>query len=102
KYTSATGYHAIEVWNGSWLERNAESLRWGDQHLRDGRRVVALGGRDTPVLKDANPRDRLRGPPPPGRRRPPPPADGAPPRRRRGLRGRRPRGAARRPRLYFA
>jgi hypothetical protein len=59
KYSSATGYHAIEVWNGSWLERNAESLRWWDQHLRAGRRVVALGGSDTHVLKDANPRDRL-------------------------------------------
>jgi hypothetical protein len=60
EYPYALGYHAIEVWNGPWRhERNHASLGWWEQRLRAGRRVVALGGSDTHVLKDPHSRDRL-------------------------------------------
>jgi predicted metal-dependent phosphoesterase TrpH len=59
EYPNALGYHAIEVWNGSWHELNFMSLRWWDEQLRAGRRIVALGGSDTHVLKDPRSNDRL-------------------------------------------
>ncbi len=59
EYPNAVGYHAIEVWNGSWAELNYQSLRWWEQQLRAGRRIVALGGSDTHVLKDPRSHDRL-------------------------------------------
>jgi len=54
EYPNAIGYHAIEVWNGSWQHRNHVSLAWWDEQLRAGRRMVALGGSDTHVLKREN------------------------------------------------
>jgi hypothetical protein len=47
EYPDAFGYHAIEVWNGRWPPLNYVALQWWEQHLRAGRRVVALGGSDT-------------------------------------------------------
>jgi hypothetical protein len=52
EYPSATGYHAIEVWNGAWERLNHVALAWWEQHLRAGRRVVALGGSDTHNLRE--------------------------------------------------
>ena len=50
-YPDATGYHAIEVWNGPWLALNAVSLGVWDAHLRRGERVIAVGGSDTHYLR---------------------------------------------------
>jgi PHP domain-containing protein len=54
EYPAATGYHAIEVWNGSWERLNHVSLAWWEQHLRAGQRIVALGGSDTHNLKEVD------------------------------------------------
>lgn len=51
EYPAAVGYHAIEVWNGDWQWQNDASLRFWEQQLRAGRRIVALGGSDTHNLK---------------------------------------------------
>lgn len=59
EYPNAVGFHAVEVWNGGWHELNFMALRWWDELLRAGRRVVALGGSDTHVLQDPRSRDRL-------------------------------------------
>ncbi|CAN5722348.1 hypothetical protein BH23CHL5_BH23CHL5_16270 [soil metagenome] len=45
------GYHAIEVWNGPWPLLNVASLLFWELHLELGRRIVAIGGSDTHVLK---------------------------------------------------
>ena len=42
QYPAATGYHAIEVWNGDWPQQNDVALSFWDQQLRAGRRIVAL------------------------------------------------------------
>jgi hypothetical protein len=62
EYPNATGYDAIEVWNGHRPELNRVSLAWWDQQLRSGRRVVGLGGSDTHMLKGEPVRDRLGSP----------------------------------------
>jgi hypothetical protein len=59
EYPDATGFHAVEVWNGNWQELNNVSLAWWDSLLRAGRQVVALGGSDTHMLKPEHPPDRL-------------------------------------------
>jgi predicted metal-dependent phosphoesterase TrpH len=59
EYPRALGYHAIEVWNGAWETLNVEALRWWDEQLRSGRRVVAVGGSDTHTLKHPESPDRL-------------------------------------------
>jgi hypothetical protein len=53
EYAGAVGFHAVEVWNGPWDRMNHASLRWWDQQLRAGRRVVALGGSDLHRLKSS-------------------------------------------------
>lgn len=58
EYPDAHGYHAVEVWNGSWERLNHVSLAWWEQQLRAGRRLVALGGSDTHVLKAVDPDGR--------------------------------------------
>jgi hypothetical protein len=62
EYPNATGYHAIEVWNGHWPETNHVALAWWDAHLRAGRRIVGLGGSDTHMLRAQPRRDRLGSP----------------------------------------
>jgi hypothetical protein len=47
QYPSAVGYHAIEVWNGAWERHNHVSLAFWEAQLREGKRIVALGGSDT-------------------------------------------------------
>jgi hypothetical protein len=54
----AVGFHAVEVWNGNWERLNQVSLAWWEQQLRAGRRLVALGGSDTHVLKTVDPDSR--------------------------------------------
>ena len=51
EYAEVRGYPAIEVWNGPWERLNAGSLRFWDEHLRRGERIVALGGSDTHQLR---------------------------------------------------
>jgi hypothetical protein len=58
EYPNAIGYHAIEVWNGQWQRLNHVSLAWWEQHLRAGRRIVALGGSDTHYLRTPDSDDR--------------------------------------------
>jgi len=60
EYPDAVGYHAVEVWNGGWERQNHVALAWWEQRLRDGYRLVALGGSDTHVLKALDP-DRRHG-----------------------------------------
>jgi hypothetical protein len=59
EYPNATGYHAIEVWNGPFGEGNAESVAFWERQLRGGRRVTALGGSDTHILLGEPRTDRL-------------------------------------------
>ena len=59
EYSAASGYHAVEVWNGPWQALNSVALDWWEQQLRAGQRLVALGGSDTHHLTAANPRSRL-------------------------------------------
>lgn len=58
EYPDALGYHAIEVWNGSWERLNHISLAWWESLLRDGRRIVAVGGSDTHNLRFEDPDTR--------------------------------------------
>jgi hypothetical protein len=55
EYPAAVGYQAVEVWNGAWERLNHVALAWWEEHLRAGRRVVALGGSDTHHLKSVDP-----------------------------------------------
>jgi hypothetical protein len=50
-FSEASGYGAIEIWNGPWLALNAMALAVWDDHLRRGERIVALGGSDTHRLR---------------------------------------------------
>lgn len=49
----------VEIWNGPWTERNARTLRWWQEQLAFGRRLVAVGGSDVhrpdPFVKHAMP-----------------------------------------------
>lgn len=49
-YPGVMGYHAVEVWNGPWAGRNAVALAYWETLLRQGKRIVAVGGSDTHVL----------------------------------------------------
>ncbi|MBJ9987800.1 CehA/McbA family metallohydrolase [Paenibacillus sp. S28] len=39
-------FDAIEVWNGPWRELNETAVRWWQERLAEGRRIVAVGGSD--------------------------------------------------------
>lgn len=54
EYADVRGYPAIEVWNGPWERLNSVSLRFWEEHLRRGERIVALGGSDTHQLRAAH------------------------------------------------
>jgi hypothetical protein len=58
EYDAVTGFHAVEVWNGPWRGQNAASLRFWDERLRSGQRLVALGGSDTHLLRSGDPDPR--------------------------------------------
>ena len=58
EYDTVGDAHAVEVWNGPWGGLNVASLAFWEGHLRAGRRLVAVGGSDTHVLRgvDRDPR----------------------------------------------
>jgi hypothetical protein len=58
EYSNAIGYHAVEVWNGVWERLNYMSLKWWEEQLRAGRRLVALGGSDLHRLRAPDPDPR--------------------------------------------
>ncbi|MGR3766016.1 CehA/McbA family metallohydrolase [Rossellomorea sp. NS-SX7] len=37
----------VEIWNGPWSEANQKTLDWWDSQLKQGEKVVAIGGSDT-------------------------------------------------------
>jgi hypothetical protein len=39
-------YDAIEVWNGPWRTLNETAVRWWQEQLAAGQRIVAIGGSD--------------------------------------------------------
>ncbi|ANS74813.1 hypothetical protein AWM70_09585 [Paenibacillus yonginensis] len=39
-------YDAVEVWNGPWRELNETAVRWWQEQLAQGQRIVAVGGSD--------------------------------------------------------
>ena len=55
EYDAVTGFHAVEVWNGPWRGLNSVSLRFWDERLRAGHRLVAVGGSDTHRLRVEDP-----------------------------------------------
>ncbi|HEY8437122.1 MAG TPA: CehA/McbA family metallohydrolase [Candidatus Limnocylindrales bacterium] len=58
EYDTVGAADAIEVWNGPWAGLNSRSLAFWEQLLRAGRRLIAVGGSDTHVLRgeDRDPR----------------------------------------------
>ena len=62
QYGDQAPVHAIEVWNGHWHRLNETSLRYWEQRLRRGERLIAVGGSDAHVL-----RPQSRDPLPPSR-----------------------------------
>lgn len=49
-YDGVTGFQAVEVWNGPWEGRNVLALAYWEDMLRQGKRLIAVGGSDTHVL----------------------------------------------------
>jgi len=45
------GYHCVEVWNGPWVLFNSEALAFWEARLREGERLVAVGGSDAHRLR---------------------------------------------------
>lgn len=54
----ASGYHAIEVWNGPWARLNSAALAFWEEHLRRGERIAGLGGSDAHRLRSPDPDPR--------------------------------------------
>lgn len=50
EFKAITGQHCIEVWNGPWEIFNNESLAYWESRLRQGERLVAVGGSDAHYL----------------------------------------------------
>ena len=59
EYPNASGYHAIEVWNGTFERGNTASVAFWEQQLRAGRRIAAIGGSDTHRLQHRDPLHQL-------------------------------------------
>ncbi|MBA2381365.1 MAG: PHP domain-containing protein [Chloroflexi bacterium] len=55
EYPTARGFHAVEVWNGSWVGLNSVALTFWEDRLRAGERLVAVGGSDTHLLRSDDP-----------------------------------------------
>ncbi len=51
EYSTARGFHAVEVWNGAWGGLNSTALAFWESRLRAGERLIAVGGSDTHVLR---------------------------------------------------
>ncbi|MBZ0291067.1 MAG: CehA/McbA family metallohydrolase [Anaerolineae bacterium] len=57
EFREAEGYHCVEIWNGPWPYGNTHCLAFWEDHLRQGKRLPAVGGSDTHFLKrDFEPR----------------------------------------------
>jgi hypothetical protein len=54
EYIGVSDYSCIEVWNGPWPLFNWEALAFWEDQLRQGRRLVAVGGSDMHRLKPTN------------------------------------------------
>ena len=54
EFKEVTDYACIEVWNGPWPLFNQEALTYWEDQLRQGRRVIAVGGSDMHRLKAHN------------------------------------------------
>jgi hypothetical protein len=46
EFPGVRGYRVVEAWQGAWRYFNVESLDFWERRLRDGERVVAVGGSD--------------------------------------------------------
>ena len=46
QFAGVRGYRIVEAWQGVWRFYNAESLAFWEERLRQGERVVAVGGSD--------------------------------------------------------
>lgn len=55
EYDDIRAMQAIEVWNGAWAGLNSVSLSMWEARLRNGERLVAVGGSDTHLLRSADP-----------------------------------------------
>jgi hypothetical protein len=55
QYDAVTVFQAVEVWNGPWRGLNSAALHFWDERLRAGRRLVAVGGSDTHLLRSGDP-----------------------------------------------
>ena len=51
QFAMANGYDCVEVWNGPWPVANEACVAFWEAHLRQGRRVPAVGGSDTHRLR---------------------------------------------------
>lgn len=51
EYGDVEGYQCVEVWNGPWPLLNDQSLAFWEKRLREGKRLVAVGGSDMHRLK---------------------------------------------------
>jgi len=49
EYSSDLPFDCVEAWQGLWVANNHQSLAFWDSMLRQGRRVVAVGGSDKHV-----------------------------------------------------
>jgi hypothetical protein len=45
------GFDCMEVWQALWWVSNYQALAWWDELLREGRRVVAVGGSDIHLVR---------------------------------------------------
>jgi hypothetical protein len=55
KYDTVRSMRAVEVWNGAWAGLNSVSLAMWEARLREGQRLVAVGGSDTHYLRSGDP-----------------------------------------------
>jgi predicted metal-dependent phosphoesterase TrpH len=54
EYDTVGAAHAVEVWNGPWTGRNTDALAFWERNLRAGRRLIAVGGSDTHLLRSVD------------------------------------------------
>ena len=50
EFPEVDDFDCVEVWNGPWVLFNAQSLAYWESRLREGERLVAVGGSDTHFL----------------------------------------------------
>jgi len=50
-WKAVRGFDCLEVWGALWWVSNYQALAWWDELLREGRRVVAVGGSDIHLVR---------------------------------------------------